>query len=529
MESHSRINSTEFIVQIVWIISIIIIFILIILVFNKQIKRKEDEKEEPKSDNKIKNATYHLKERGDNIPLFETNVYFTPYPTTINIENKKDCSVRDLRKCKIDQPEELFGCRELFVKCQHFKKDTKYVEGQKTIIIPKNETPNDGYILQITALAKECNPYHGDLVLMSKTPDSTDYMLVCVCKYDGLIGKETLLGDCKSIYICDGKIDDINKPVEQINCKCEHLEYTVRYNNFEPVCKMMTVKKAQEVYANEDWSKYVNFVDQHFLSINEFNYTIQNNLKVKYLLNPCVRSLLDYKTLIPDAEYDNKSCAVAGSGLPARSSLFEPASISKHVKNFDSIVDIGSWKNLRIISNVVTPGSRFGIIVSSDKLKAQTTNIQYPPTISIEAPLNLGYSRYFRGTKQTHRLPLAYCNDLFPTYHCFFAAEKGIPNASNAKLTLGFLWQSSSNEAPSKFWWNRSDWLDATRITDEGIPILDNTNAQINYDHFHKGNSLNLYGMLVKSDKNIDPIGFTDTRNFKTFKSSLIDPNTTAE
>lgn len=292
---------------------------------------------------------------------------------SVSIENKYDCNAKNLRVCLMNDPTTLFGCRELTVRCQHFSKDTEVKENGGTFDIPKNKSDNEGYALAITNLAEACNPYHGDLVLVTANAESNEYMLVCSCKNPGFIGNTSLLNACEEVFICDGKIDDLNKPLDQINCKCAASEISVRYNTGVPVCKPMLVHEANKHY--KDWSKYIDWVSDRKINKNIFNKTVQQNLNTSVLLNPCTSSAHDLSIAIPEGKYSalTGTCIYYNYGLPIQTGLLnEPAAKKggfienpyKRYERIDGALITGPYKFLRISADN-SGVSAFGAIRAS--------------------------------------------------------------------------------------------------------------------------------------------------------------------
>lgn len=266
------------------------------------------------------------------IPKFYSDVRFDPYPDTINVENEFDCNINSLKICKLDDPTTIFGCKELAVRCHHFDEEiTHFVNGEK-ITVPKNESPDEGYALAITTLVDSCNPYHGDLVLVSVDSSSKEYLLICLCKNPGYIGNSHLLGSCETVHICDGKIKSINVPIEQMVCECQDAEQNIFYQGSVgenpikvPACHQLNVKEANELY--KDWTHLVaeNLKGRDSLNIDYFNHTIKFNTNVQYLLHPCKYALENPAKSIPNSDFnlDLGSCVYLDSGLPVRTNLLK--------------------------------------------------------------------------------------------------------------------------------------------------------------------------------------------------------------
>lgn len=275
---------------------------------------------------------------------FSVEVTFEQF-NTIDVENKYDCNAKSLKVCDINDPTTLFGCKELSVRCQHFENNTEFKENGKTYNIPKNKYETEGYALSIVNIVGACNPYHGDLVLVTANADSNDYMLICSCKNPGFIGNTSLLNSCEDIFICNGEIDDLNKPLEQINCKCGPTEKSVRYNSGVPTCKPLLVYEANEMY--EDWSPYIQWLSDRKIQVNVFNNTIQKNLKTSILLNPCTSSIHDLSVEIPNSQYSSvtKTCHYHDYGLPLRTGLLDEP--NKHARVDGGLVT-GAYDSIRL-------------------------------------------------------------------------------------------------------------------------------------------------------------------------------------
>ncbi|UDM55382.1 Pif-1 [Phenacoccus solenopsis nudivirus] len=258
---------------------------------------------------------------------FKTDIEFNDYPENFKITNKYDCNVRSLRPCKMDDVRTLYGCRELNVKCHHFSTDTKhYKPDGETVeyVIPANETPNDGYALAITSITENCNFYHGDLVIVSQSVDSKDYLMVCRCKKEGFIGNDHLLGNCTSIRICNGKVKDINVPFEKIECVCASYEKS-KVHGIAPACATLTILEANKQY--EDWSNIMPYPsDVKLMNIKYFNASIRDNVNVNFLRSTCSYSLLDPSQKLENVVFDvgrNTCRFMSGMHIPVRKLLLQ--------------------------------------------------------------------------------------------------------------------------------------------------------------------------------------------------------------
>lgn len=257
---------------------------------------------------------------------FSKDFTFDEYPNDINIENEFDCNAESLHVCIIGDPQSLFGCKELIVRCQHFKEDTEYHYNETVTIIPKNKNENEGYALPITHLSEDCNPYHGAYVLVALNAQASEYMFICHCKNPGLIGNTHLLGNCTSVFICNSKIDNIDQPLEKINCKCKDDEESSRYIDSKiPICRTLTVQAANEKYSN--WTDKINFINTRTISKNVFNKTISDGLNVDILLDPCRNAMDDPTQRIFGASYnlEMQTCITQQNGIPIKNKILNPS------------------------------------------------------------------------------------------------------------------------------------------------------------------------------------------------------------
>lgn len=219
---------------------------------------------------------------------FSSDIRFDPFPQQIDITNPYECSGTDLRPCKLDDNLSCIGCQSLLARCTHFEQDTKYFDDDGNVhIIPANKDPNDGYCMTISNsdLNVSCNLYHGDLALIKITPESNESMFFCNCKNPGFIGNTSILGACDTPFICNGKVDNINQNLEDINCVCSPTQHSIRTEqNNVPMCVDMTVREAN----NRNTLRDVIINNEDLIDIKIFNPIIRSNLNnVDKLLHPC--------------------------------------------------------------------------------------------------------------------------------------------------------------------------------------------------------------------------------------------------
>lgn len=387
------------------------------------------------------------------LPLFTTDVQFDPYPSTVNIENEIDCNVTSLRVCDINDSTTLYGCKELIVRCQHFDHDTPYINNGITTIVPKNKTPTEGYALAITVIAESCNVYHGDLTLVAIDDMSKEYMMICTCKNPGYIGNETILGNCTTPYICNGKVDSIDKPLSQINCKCLESEKGIRYESDGlPSCRELTIQEANGLF--KDFSHLIKFNSDRQLSILNFNHTISDNVHSSKLLDPCRNSLNDTTIEINNAYYDSihGECHFRNEGYPVTNGMldFHPPGLGKE-KSSDCGIATGIYHKIRFMDNVGGKRHIYAIIIDGLKVGEEFNNsiitVLPEPGISY----NNNSALFINPIKNQFYTPR--CVGHWPRYRCAMAntysySSYGIP------ISVG-------RKSPGTFWWGYEQWDNA--------------------------------------------------------------------
>lgn len=453
------------------------------------------------------------------IPKFSANVHWDPYPSVVDITNKYDCNAQHLRKCVLNDPTTLFGCKELAVRCHHFNKDTEYhSDGFKTVI-PKNDTSNEGYALAITTLTDSCNPYHGDLVLVATNNDSTEYMLICHCKNPGYIGNDTLLGACTNVYICNGKIDSIDKPLDQVTCVCEPRELNVRYSDGLPVCKALLVHEANTIIG--DWTHLVPWKDNKLIDVGVFNATIRDNVRAAKLLDPCVHAL-DDGSIIPNAEYHRqyKTCQYRDYGVPARLRLLDKFEVPETrdekdtpIETIDGAISSGEHRSVRLLDRVAGVRMRMLLHTSISSYKTGTT------PIFVVLPDKIGLGRYSQFWMTLNEQMIGgRCYGDWPQYHCgffeyFSRFVNGIP-------ITGF------RSCPEAFLWGRNEWEDHERAISEGL-CINRYGTYLENDYLVAQSAWRAYGIRFYNAQNIRPgeyngmISFIDESDFIKHKNVL--------
>lgn len=418
---------------------------------------------------------------------------------TVDVENTRDCNIETLEKCSINDPTTLFGCRELLVRCTHFKEDTKYYNNNdEYVIVPRNASSNEGYALAITNLDQACHHLHGDLVLVTRDLDSSEYMFVCKCKMDGYIGNDTITGNCTTVRICNGKVDNLDQTLDKMNCVCADHEENYRYSDSLPICKSMTVRTANEKYT--DWHFLVPWISDNLLSKNYFNQTVAQNVNTSKLLDPCRHAIHDTTIDVPGGRYDTlyRTCVFENSGIPLRTGVLLPKekdediSGSFHPHNMIDLVDGAlyseEYRQVRVLDGVV--GKRqYAAITANMKLGDYLPEGEY--TVAMPEKTAVGIPGHVQ-IKVRESLIAPKCESVFLSYSCkmddnFKKIIRGIPEPERHK-------------PPSGFFWGTDDWEQAYDMFEKGVVnnggglVLDNSKLDIYKD------KLQYYGIRLVTD-----------------------------
>lgn len=434
-------------------------------------------------------------DRVDNrIPRFTVDAHWDPYPSTVDVSNEYDCNASSLRVCKLDDPTTLFGCKELTVRCQHFDRDTDYLVYGKRYVIPRNKAPDEGYALAITHLSEACNPYHGDLVLVSINADATEYMIICECKNPGFIGNEHLLGACDTPFICKGRVVDINQPLNKVECKCSDLDRSVRYQNGLPVCKPMLVKEANERF--DDWSSLVPWNSDRLISKSVFNTTIVDNLRTSRLLDPCANSLHDTSVRIPNSYFNDRtrSCHFQNFGLPVQTGLLagpkkdaKPGNTS--LVPIDGGINTGPYRYIRMSDNIA--GKRKLVAIRA-KLRAAENMVEFADDVLLQAPEGIGLGRSAQVSVSTAPVAIApRCFGYWPSYQCvtqqyYHYTKQDVP-------VPGY------RPCPSSFLWGQELWNTAEELFSKSVHIELN-GVWLDQEALGKLQQLTPYGLILTSE-----------------------------
>lgn len=450
------------------------------------------------------------------IRRFSVPVQWDPYPMEIDIENKYDCNADSLRKCDIDDPTTLVGCKEMAVRCHHFDHDQSYYANGHTTIIPKNSSPTEGYALAITSLADACNPYHGDLVLVGKNAESTEYMMICNCKNPGYIGNEDILGACEDVFICDGKIDDLNRPLDEINCVCNETEVSLRYEDGLPVCKELLVHEANKRYTT--WTHLVPWQHDRLIETSAFNPTVRDNVSTRFLVDPC-RTAIDTGDAIENGHYDShlKSCTFRDYGLPVRLNLLdrlkEPPDKRVPYETVDSALATKRHESVRFTDNVA--GKRMLINVKTRLVSHDNANTDVYANLPERVGMSDNGQFVITARKQ---LVACRCTGDWPRYYCdikeyYQGSAHGVP-------------YPGYREAPGSFLWGTEDWEAAERAVSSGIRTYETGTVSDNTKLMAK-DSWHAFGIRYCSDSTRHAtcvaglLSFRDLNDYKRHKSVI--------
>lgn len=468
--------------------------------------------------NKVKPIDFTNRE----IPKFSVDVKFNEYPQVIAVENQFDCNVKTLRKCKLDDVSTLFGCRELTVRCQHFSTDTEFIDGNGHSTIPSNTTPNDGYALAITAIADSCNPYHGDLTLAALDHNSTEYMLICTCKNPGYIGNENILGNCTTAYICDGKIDNIDQPLNEIVCECDQTQKNIRYDDGLPVCKSLIVREANEQYT--DWTYLIPWNSDRHINANVYNVTISSNLNTKQLLDPCRNAATDTSLEIPFAKYNTRigSCQVNDFGYPISNKTLNfapkydeltsteadaaPPGPNGHtpIISADAVLPTSEYEYLRFTDNCA--GVRRIMAVKVPGIQFYSGYEKTPLILHMPDGLGLGtLAQVYITTDKTEFIGPR-CENHWPSYTCYL--NNYIVNETANGLTL-----SDYRTIPITFLFNTDSWADAETLVIKSYSPFPRNGAELRQTRFQKFATISALGIQYAKKSSPEPSGILSFRS----------------
>lgn len=458
------------------------------------------------------------KQNQQNIPRFSVDIHFDPFPQKVDVNNQHYCNAENLRLCDMNDPTTLFGCKELVVRCHHFDKNTEYIRNNVSTTIPANTKPNEGYALAITIISEACNAYHGDLTLVALDAESLEYMLICLCKNPGYIGNKDILGNCTTPFICNGQIDDIDKPLSEINCKCGNTEQSQRYADGVPVCRELLVHEANARY--KDWSHLISWSSDRLLATTNFNATISDNINSSILLDPC-RNALDNPTKhIPNSQFDpiQKTCLFKNFGYPVSNGMlrFNDTTDGKQdlISN-DAALSTSHYNFIRFGDNIAGKRRIYGLGLSG--LEQSIFNRDTPVIVIPPTGLLMGSNNQINIT--TNRQMIApRCTATWPTYHCqmdeyYDHRQQSLPVAGH-------------REIPPLFIWDTEEWNTSEETFRYGVPFVLNA-PSINNERFLKMQNTKQYGVLWVAPNAPPPynrsgiLQFKDAEAFKIHKNVI--------
>lgn len=408
---------------------------------------------------------------------FSYDIKFDPFPSFVNLENKYLCTGDNLRKCKVDNPLSCIGCQSLIASCVHFKENTVYIDANNVKYnIPKNEDLNEGYCLTILQIEKFCNVYHGDLTLVQLTPDSSDTMLICNCRNPGLIGNLSLMGSCTNVFMCNGEIDEINKPINEINCICAPNNENIKINNISH-CVPKTIENAGDQLTNLIFpSSRTSTQDT-----KNFNKMIAQNFPTRTLKDPCGvcpvtgKQIPNHATIFSPQgtactiSYDNSGSSMY-FGIPIRRSPTERLLDGDHGP--DAILGV-YWHSLMIYSYLENYIQRFvfsfGYVGNEEFYSILKLDRLKNYAISVD-DLLLGNNFPIPPTANN---PSAICEMMWPSYNCTWSISNNsllvsVPNVHMItpppRAILNKIVQWKNDNLSEAFLWGRETWKNMIKL-----------------------------------------------------------------
>lgn len=375
---------------------------------------------------------------------FSTDIIFDPFPTILDITNEHACTGDTLRKCTITDPFSCIGCQSLISSCIHFENDTDYINSLgETTTIPANDTVDDGYCLTVIDIESRCNLFHGDLALIQITPTRPDTMIICNCRNPGLIGNTTVLGACDTPFICQGNVDDLNKPLAEIDCVCPPSAINERLNDI-PSCRTKNVLEASLAGILNDLLIPPPQSDILSNDLTNFPATISQNVGSDFLINPCVKCPIT-NVRIPNTAMGtiaerHKFCSIDTSpqyksnrneyfGIPYRRSQFER--ILAGPTGPDAILGI-FWDELVIYTRLESFVQRFVFMFTYENNQKIYDELNLTPTLRYAIAVDdLLLGVHFPIPElATDFVPASVCWHSWPTYSCSW--NQGEFNANNS-------------------------------------------------------------------------------------------------
>lgn len=407
---------------------------------------------------------------------FTTNLKLDPFPSEIDISNEFSCTPEEPRLCDISDGVGCFGCKNFTARCNHLSSDVIFYtdDGEKKVL-PKNESPDKGYCLAISH-TDACNPYHGNLTFVKTDPMSLNYGLICDCKNPGLISNSNIDSACETAQVCNGKVKDLNTPIEEMVCICD--KHEVSENEGYPRCKIPIIKD----YDFKNNTQEVNF-DAALLA--GLDTTIFGNLPDNAKLrDPCKYCAITGKKL-DSHMVGNKdtgyTCASGSSweAMPIR--LFKEGRILMGNDGPDGVIHLPT-KEFLIKPILGTNEYRFGFILDVSKIPEQIITL-----LGIDKKAE---TVQFDGTPHQIKLPRDgfpyqnkyatgyYCKSDWPTYYRFksiYRIEEDSYYQGEAKVIT-----TNKRKPPGSFLWGTDDWVEHYKLN----PILKIADGVLALTHF---------------------------------------------
>lgn len=462
-----------------------------------------------------------------NIPIFSTDVYFTPFPKSVDIRNiGKNCDMNTLQKCSISDPTTLFGCTELLVRCHHFDNNTTFINKlNEPVTIPENDTSDEGYALVLSNLNHACNPHHGDLVITSKHSKSNEYLFMCKCKYPGLVGNDHVMGNCTQPRICGGKVKDIDRPLNALECACNAHEISLRYNSLIPVCRPLTVLEANKKYL--DWHHIVTWASDDLLPINVYNSTVRGNIKCSKLLNPCSHDLRDSKLRIKNGKYDtiHNTCTFVDTGIPVRTGILkrnagnEVGATYRKFDTIDGVIYSGHYSKIRILDGVVEKRQMCAITARMDMTVTPTENPKTSYTVASAENVSVGSPGQVHMTNAVNNLFAPMCQISSLTGYSCAVGE-------NFDKFINGIPKPIIIDPPMLYLWGTEKWVETYKTYDNGV-VNRGYGVELDKNHLNSfKDKMKYYGLQLtdgteKTATHNGIVGFSNDDNYN-FHANLL-------
>lgn len=470
---------------------------------------------------KIKPIKVNSREtENDSMPKFQTDYYADPYPKTVDLSNQYECTVEDPHICKVGDATTLFGCKNLAVKCHVFEEDTMYQTSTgEMITIPKSKE-GEGLALALEDVSEGCNIHHGDWVIVATDPDSREFGLMCLCKNPGYIGNETLSGACDKVFICNGQIDDINKPLADINCVCGKFQYSLKREDGAPVCTDILVKDA-----DASMSDAITYIGET-IDTSKVNPTVTQNMKIDKVLNPCTTSLFGNKIDGTITMSYINSTPTYWCQFPIRSNILHHKIDILRNSYASDLPSIGYQTDLSDYSSGqqgVQMATAHAGHPDSFAFVGKYPELNPRPLVVAAPGVHLGLSLIVNGN-DNNWIVHGRCTGSWPTYSCRLKYEDGALLNSYGRL------YSNSRSCPSAFLWGKDHWNNSEAVfgryhtwvqVSEGDTAIDPPRYQLSGDGLDPFRDNSFVGVLF-NNKGLVPIDIRHLEDFEYIKNSEI-------